>query len=85
MEQYGIQATEIYNLLNFVGNRKDSFTCEILLDCLDLERNDFELIGEEFASYYNSAEICELTDNYVMIKIELKDYEDLTITKINHS
>ena len=76
MEYYGAQATEIYNLMEFVQEQdnidKDNYTtyCEIILDNLDLEKKDLNFIGKELASYYKSGKIEELTDEYVKIKID---------------
>jgi len=76
MEYYGAQATEIYNLMEFVEEQdnidKDNYTtyCEIILDNLDLEKKDLKFIGKELASYYKSGKIEELTDEYVKIKID---------------
>ena len=76
MEYYGAQATEIYNLMEFVEEQdnidKDNYTtyCEIILDNLDLEKKDLNFIGKELASYYKSGKIEELTDEYVKIKID---------------
>ena len=50
MEYYGAQATEIYNLMEFVEEQdnidKDNYTtyCEIILDNLDLEKKDLNFI-----------------------------------------
>ena len=76
MEYYGAQATDIYNLMEFVEEQdnidKDNYTtyCEIILDNLDLEKKDLNFIGKELASYYKSGKIEELTDEYVKIKID---------------
>ena len=76
MEYYGAQATDIYNLMEFVEEQdnidKDNYTtyCEIILDNLDLEKKDLKFIGKELASYYKSGKIKELTDEYVKIKID---------------
>lgn len=93
MEYYGAQATEIYNLMEFVEEQdnidKDNYTtyCEIILDNLDLEKKDLNFIGKELASYYKSGKIEELTDEYVkinnyFIKVELdEETEYLKIIK----
>lgn len=71
MEYYGVQATEIYNLMEFVERQenidKNNYTtyCEIILKKLNLD-----FIGKELASYYKSGKIEELTDEYVKIKID---------------
>jgi hypothetical protein len=76
MEYYGAQATDIYNLMEFVEEQdnidKDNYTtyCEIILDNLDLVKKDFKFIGKELSSYYKSGKIEELTDEYVKIKID---------------